>query len=148
MADKLAAAKVLVQRLAGYHFRNEDILMEAIDTTGQRISQSNQRLALLGDAVLQHALLDDWYPNGTPKGNGNAILSTVANNPNLAAVARRHGLDALVVTNPGHCGPLSTNTLATIVEALIGAVYLDSGKDLDTVKLALAGLELTPSNMG
>lgn len=68
MAASLTKAKDLMERLTGYHFRNDQRLLEAVDTTGMRIPQSNQRLALLRDAVLKHVILDDWYAGGTPKG--------------------------------------------------------------------------------
>lgn len=69
MAHHLSTAKALVTRVTGYHFQDDALLMEAIDTTGMRTPQSNQRLAILGDAVLKHVLVDDWYPSGTPKGS-------------------------------------------------------------------------------
>lgn len=58
----------MLKRVTGYEFGEDQFLLEAIDTTGLRISQSNQRLALLGDIVLKHVILDEWYPTGKPKG--------------------------------------------------------------------------------
>lgn len=51
-----------------------------------------------------------------------------------------------MITNPGHCGPVSQGTLATTVEAILGAIYLDSDKDMDAVKSAMAALELTAAD--
>lgn len=40
------------QDAIGYPFKNIDLLLEALDTTGMQIAQSNQRLAMLGDALI------------------------------------------------------------------------------------------------
>ena len=69
MARQVAQMQALLNQLIGYSMASENLLLEALDTTGLRVSESNQRLALLGDAVLKHILLDDWYPGGSPKGS-------------------------------------------------------------------------------
>jgi ribonuclease-3 len=56
------------ERVIGYNFTQQDLLTEALDTTGQRTPESNQRLALLGDALLKMVLLDNWYASGNAKG--------------------------------------------------------------------------------
>lgn len=57
-----------VQLATGHTFSNNNLLLEALDTTGMRTAESNQRLALLGDALLKTVLLDTWYAGGTAKG--------------------------------------------------------------------------------
>jgi ribonuclease-3 len=57
-----------VQLAVGHTFTNKDLLLEALDTTGMRTAESNQRLAMLGDALLKTILLDSWYAGGTAKG--------------------------------------------------------------------------------
>ncbi|RMZ09610.1 hypothetical protein D0860_04154 [Hortaea werneckii] len=143
MPNKLGRAISLIQDLSGYRFRDENILLDAIDTTGLRVQQSNQRLALLGDSILKFIILDDWYPTGTPKGAGNDHVSRIGSNANLAAAARLHGIEACVFTHPGHRGPVSQATLSTTVEAIIGAVYLDSENDLNAVRAFMKALGLT-----
>lgn len=49
-------------------------------------------------------------------------------------MARGISLDAHVALNPGHVVGVSDKTLATTVEAILGAVYLDSTKNIDTVR--------------
>jgi hypothetical protein len=55
----------------------------------------------------------------------NTIRQAVASNSNLAKVGRRHGLGQCAVLNPGTVG-VSNRTMATLVEAIIGAVSQDS----------------------
>lgn len=57
-----------VQLAIGHTFSNNNLLLEALDTTGMRTAESNQRPALLGDALLKTILLDTWYTGGTAKG--------------------------------------------------------------------------------
>jgi len=67
MAGQVVRAQALIARLSGYHFTNEKLLLEALDTTGMRCKESNQRLALLGDAKLRGLLLEDWYASRKTK---------------------------------------------------------------------------------
>ena len=76
-------------------------------------------------------------------GSTNNILSTIGTKAHLAAVGRGFGIDALVIMNPGHCGPVSDGVVATAVEAIIGAIYLDCGKNMDVVRSFIATIDLT-----
>lgn len=57
-----------IERSLGYTFLDSDLMAEALDTSGLRSPESNQRLAMLGDALLKIVILDGWYASGTPKG--------------------------------------------------------------------------------
>lgn len=52
-------------------------------------------------------------------------------------VARQHGLEAYVNNDPSRRGAVANSTLANTVEAILGAVYLDSNKDIDIVKAVM-----------
>lgn len=70
-------------------------------------------------------------------GVADSRLQAIAGNTNLARVGHECNLDAHIVTHPGHRSAISNKTLATTVEALLGAIFLDSGKDLEAVKTAM-----------
>ena len=55
---------------------------------------------------------------------------------------RAAGIDAYVLLNPGHRGPVTDKVMANAVEAIIGAVYLDSGKDMESAKKLMMFLNL------
>ena len=65
-----------IQRKLRYVFVDPSILSEALQAAGNGISQvggrkimeGNKRLAMLGDSVLQLALLNDWYMGGESRG--------------------------------------------------------------------------------
>lgn len=58
-----------VEIILQYHFSNSELLEEALLAAGAAASskhiegdvQGNKRLALLGDSVLQEAVLEPWY---------------------------------------------------------------------------------------
>ena len=77
-------------------------------------------------------------------GSGDLIVQQVANNTNLSTIGRQNGLAAYINTNPSQEGLISEKTLTNTVEALLGAVYLDSGNDLNAVKLVMRALGLGP----
>ena len=55
----------------------------------------------------------------------NDSVTKVGSNKNLAAVGRRHGLDACISKNQSQI-EIGDIQVATTVEAIIGAVYIDS----------------------
>ena len=75
------------------------------------------------------------------------LLERVCGNDNLATVGFNIGLDQHVVVNQGQRGTVSRKTMATTVEAVIGAIYLDSGRDIETVKDAMVCIGLDPSGV-
>lgn len=62
-------------------------------------------------------------------GRASDIVQQVGSNANLDSIGRLHGLDALVCRNPSQGGYISPATMTATVEAILGAVYLDSGID-------------------
>lgn len=55
-------------------------------------------------------------------------------NTHLAAVAREIGLDRYLIPHPGHFGRLSDATLATSLEAVVGAIYFDCGGSIPLIE--------------
>jgi ribonuclease-3 len=59
-----------------YHFHDSTLLKEAFLASGASVSsveiegpvKGNKRLALVGDAVLRLAVLDEWFESGTSTG--------------------------------------------------------------------------------
>lgn len=161
MANKSALAKGHLTSVTGHPFGNEQLVTQALDTTGLRAPQANRRLALLGDMLLRAVIVDEWYPTGAATGMilfddggvqascsrstgvADRTLQSVAGNTNLARVGDACGLASHIITNPGHRGAISNKTLATTVEAILGAIFLDSGKDLEAVKEAMQSMGIS-----
>ena len=67
--EKLTQAGMLeaVESLIRYKFHTPDLLWEAIHSQ-QGSTDSNRRLAILGDTVLSTCLAETWYKTGTSPG--------------------------------------------------------------------------------
>ena len=74
-------------------------------------------------------LLEDW----------SSILKETGSNVNLARVGKEHGLDKCAVLNPG-TNSVSDKTVASLVQAVIGAVHQDA--DVAAVDAVLSRLGL------
>jgi dsRNA-specific ribonuclease len=74
------------------------------------------------------------------------MLQDVASKKNLARVARKIGLADHLVIHAGQVhdvdGP-SDNVLATALQAVIGAIDIDSGQRVGVVKAAMNRIRLT-----
>lgn len=69
------------------------------------------------------------------------MLQSVAN-LKLAEIGFAKGLDPLIYKNPSQVGAVSAKPMALTVEALLGAVFMDSGKSADAVRRVMAELGL------
>lgn len=74
-------------------------------------------------------------------GVGSNWLAQLSNN-HLAAVAREIGLDRCLIPHPGHFGRLSDATLATSLEAVIGAIYLDCGGSISLIESVMRKINI------
>ncbi|PYH69420.1 ribonuclease III domain-containing protein [Aspergillus vadensis CBS 113365] len=143
LEDKVQTAQLTI----GYTFDNPTICMGALVTPGVALPglptrmDGHKELAHVGDAVLKLALTLDGYEARRSREFTSNILQTKASNVNLALVGRRMGLDKVVIVNPSQAGMVSDKVMANTVEALIGAVYLDSNS-VDAVRPVLAAMGL------
>lgn len=122
-----------------YKFRNSLLLAEALTHPSmayesKRPHFDNQRLEFLGDAVLQLIITEELYRRfpGFPEGDLTKLRSRIVSRRGLAACAIQIQLGDYVMLGKGEeCtgGRKRLSTLADAFEALIGAMYLDSGAD-------------------
>ena len=120
-----------------YKFRNSLLLAEALTHPSlayesQKPHFDNQRLEFLGDAVLQLIVTEELFkrfPDAT-EGRLTKLRSRVVSRRALARFAMAIHLGDYVLLGKGEeatGGRRRLSTLADAFEALIGAVYLDSG---------------------
>lgn len=76
-------------------------------------------------------------------GKAGQMISCVGSNTNLDRIGRENGLDMYINTNPSQGRTISPVTMTATVEAVLGAVYLDSG--MDDVKQVMEKLGLKAS---
>ncbi|KAL8759617.1 MAG: hypothetical protein Q9199_000661 [Rusavskia elegans] len=141
-----------VENIIGYTFSDPYLVQEAISAAGSIVSagprifaNGNKPLAILGDTVLQLALAEDWYNRAEPRANYDRIRQRIGSNNNLYSVGLTNNLDAFVILAAGGV-TVSPSTMAATVEAIIGAVYLDSNS-MNTVKFVMSKLGLTIASL-
>lgn len=94
----------------------------------------NQQLEFLGDAIISYVVsgfLFTYYPE-KDEGFMSKLRSRVVDNRNLAAVAKKMGIESLILrvrrkNKKRASGRLSLKILGDIFEAIAGAIYIDGG---------------------
>ena len=91
----------------------------------------NERLEFLGDAVLELAATEYLYKNYPhPEGELTNFRSALVNYKMLSDISKRLGLERFLLMSRGEAkdtGRARQVILANCIEAVIGAIYLDSG---------------------
>ena len=127
---------VKLERILGIHFRDEAVYKEALThksfAAEHQLGYDNQRLELLGDAVVQIILTDYLYRRYTDlqEGDLTKIRSAMVNQDALAQFARDISLGSFLLLGRGELelnGQDRDSTISDAFESLIGAVYLDRG---------------------
>jgi len=136
----------ILQRRLGYKFKNAELLTKALthrsfvhEQPGKDILD-NERLEFLGDSVLGMVVSDHLlkeFPNFS-EGKLTKLRAGLVNDSNLAKKAMDLRLGNFVRLGKGEIltgGRKRDSILASTLEALIGAIYLDGG--LDTIPVLL-----------
>ncbi len=121
----------------GYWFKNKDLLRNALTHTSYANEHgvfSNEKLEFLGDAVLEFVTSAYLYENYTSlkEGEMTKVRASVVCEESLYKIATRHNFsDFLYLGKSELAGNESTRPaiLADSVEAVIAAIYIDSGID-------------------
>lgn len=111
-----------------YKFKNQELLNLALTQSGVNADNNNERLEFVGDRVLGlsvAALLYEMYPNEV-EGNLARRHAFLVSTETLAQIARK--IDIEKDLHHGHMtGGKMNHILANTVEAVLGAIFLDSG---------------------
>lgn len=123
------------KHLAAQALTHSSLLRDAVDETlarGETKIQSNERLEFLGDAVLGLCVSGELFLTRKDDSEGrlSKIRAALVNEAMLADLAQNLGLGALLFLGRGEVlqnGSCKSSILADVLEATIGAVYLDGG---------------------
>ncbi len=119
-------------------FRNKELLRQAFihrsyinENKGFGLTH-NERLEFLGDAVLELIITDFLYKKypGKPEGDLTAYRSALVNADTCAGIAKSLGMEEHLLLSKGESkdrGRARQYILANVLEAVIGAIYLDQG---------------------
>jgi len=129
--------KTFAERL-GFPFNNLNLLIEALTHRSylnehrDYAGSHNERLEFLGDAVLELATTDFLFKKfpAKPEGELTAYRAALVNTVSLAESAQLLGISDYLLLSRGEAkdtGRARDVILADAFEAIIGAIYLDSG---------------------
>jgi len=119
----------------GYFFKDKTLLKTALTHTSyanEKKVQSNEKLEYLGDAILEFVTSEFLYENykKLKEGEMTKVRATVVCEESLHKVAIKHNFSDFLIVGKSEkaCkGNLKPAILADSVEAIIAAMYLDSG---------------------
>lgn len=126
----------LLETKIGYTFKNQTLLVSALTHPSYRHERQeetdNQRLEFLGDSVLNLVTAEylfEKHPT-SQEGDLSKLRSQLTHNQTLAAIGSELKLGSYMNFGKGEeerGGSERPSNLADAVEAVIGAVYIDSG---------------------
>ncbi|KAL4736118.1 ribonuclease III [Aspergillus similis] len=124
-------------------FEDERLIVLALQAAGAQDRDGNKKLALIGDSILRLIIHLEGFNRGMSRGMIDDMVKRLACNAHLAECGFTAGLDAYIWNNPSQGNKISDNLMATTVEAILGAVFLDNDQDLAAVQTVMAMFGLT-----
>ena len=128
-----------LEQKINYSFKDKNLLKNALTHKTYAFESSspiefNERLEFLGDSILGFIVAEQLYMANKYFSEGELTRrrSTLVNNNFLAEYAKKINLGKYLFLGKGETlqgGSANPTNLANAMEALIGAVYLDSGID-------------------
>ena len=128
-----------IEKKINYSFKNKDLLKHALTHKTYAFETEipvdfNERLEFLGDSILGFVVAEQLYKGNKYFSEGELTRrrSTLVNNSFLAKRARELEVGRFLLFGKGEKrrnGDRNPTNLANALEALIGAVYLDSNLD-------------------
>lgn len=120
-----------LQKKIGYTFKQSLLLSQALTHRSANVNH-NERLEFLGDSILSFVIADTLFTQfpDIDEGDMSRMRATLVRGKTLAELAREFELGECLRLGPGELksgGYRRDSILADTVEAIIGAIYLDSG---------------------
>lgn len=140
----------MIKSVLGYHFKNPNLLDEALTHPSMHKKKSHnsliynyERLEFLGDAVLSMLIAELLLKKFPEEDEGQLAKrrASLVSGEILARIAANEGLSELIIMTDAEQklgGRKNSNNLENVLEALIGAIYLDS--ELTTIKQIISDL--------
>ncbi len=136
-----------LEQTIGYTFKNKDLLLQALTHSSyaneQKINKRGdyERLEFLGDAVLElvssHYLYEK-YPD-KKEGEMTKLRASMVCEPALSYSSQEIQLDKYLILGKGEeatGGRHRESIISDVMEAIIGAIYLDSGLEAARAHIA------------
>ncbi|WP_456480525.1 ribonuclease III [Nautilia sp.] len=121
-----------LEKSLGYQFRNEKLITEALTHRSYKKDVNNERLEFLGDAVMD-LIVGEYLFHLFPKaeeGTLSKLRAALVNEDSFTRLAKRLDLGKYLYLSPAeenNNGREKPSILSSAFEAVMGAVYLESG---------------------
>ncbi|MGI6020032.1 MAG: ribonuclease III [Lachnospiraceae bacterium] len=135
--DEAVSTAHIVEKTINYTFRDINLLVRALTHSSYANEHGKagihyERLEFLGDAVLELASSEYLFNRyaDKPEGELSKIRASMVCEPSLAECARKMKLDESILLGHGELllgGNKRDSIVSDVLEALIGAIYLDGG---------------------
>ncbi len=148
-----------LEQSIGYTFKNKELLKNALTHTSYAYEhrvKSNEKLEFLGDSILEF-ISSKYLYNNYPKlkeGEMTKVRATVVCEDSLYKIASKHNFSDFLYVGKSeqiHQGNRKVAIMADSVEALIAAIYFDSGLE-EAEKFIISNLkdeiEIASKNVG
>jgi ribonuclease-3 len=135
----------VLEKTLGYEFKNEKLIIEALTHKSHKQPYDNERLEFLGDAVLD-LIVGEYLFFKFPKsdeGNLSKIRAALVNEDGFEKLARSINLGKYIYLSnaeENNGGREKASLLSNAFEAVIGAIYIESGLDVSR-KIAIDLIE-------
>ncbi len=119
------------QAISGYRFKQTELLEQALSHRSYSRTSNNERLEFLGDSVLSLVISQYIYQQlvDADEGELSRVRASLVKEDTLANIARKNNLGEYIYLGSGELksgGFRRPSILSDVLEALIGAMYLDS----------------------
>ena len=134
-----------LEKALNYKFKRDDLIIEALTHKSYKKPYNNERLEFLGDAVLD-LIVGEYLFQKFPKENEGVlskIRASLVNEKGFTTLAESINLgESLLISSAeeNNDGRTKPSLLSNAFEAIIGAIYLESGLEI-TSKIAITLIE-------
>ncbi len=125
---------IALQQQLGYQFQNQELLIEALTHKSYKQPYNNERLEFLGDAVLDLIVGEYLYKKFTDfdEGKLSKMRASLVNEGGFTRLANHLKLGEFIYLSnaeENNNGRSKSSLLSNAFEAVMGAIYLESGLD-------------------
>ena len=124
-----------LEKRLGYKFKNEKLIIEALTHKSYKQPYDNERLEFLGDAVMDLIVGEYLYKkfSSSNEGNLSKIRASLVNESGFDKLARALNLGDFIYLSSAeenNGGRSKPSLLSNAFEAIMGAIYLESGLEV------------------
>ena len=126
-----------LEKSLGYRFKDRELVAQSLTHKSYAKTKNNERLEFLGDAVLDLVVAEYLYNRFPlePEGELSKLRASLVSEKGFMELSLKAGLDKYMLISSAeenNEGRIKASLLANVFEALMGAIYIESG--IDAVK--------------